>query len=66
MDFYEKKRRAGLDLAAWIGNDKRGKFSALARQTLAAYGFGFGSLKKLLEENYPGFTVVDDELEKVE
>lgn len=65
IDFYEKKRRTAIMLAEWIKNDKREKFSMLARETLASYGFGAKSLKKILEENYPGFTIIDDALERV-
>ena len=65
MDFYEKRRKAGIDLLAWINDEKRDKFSELSRRCLFAYGFDLGGMRRLLEKNFPGLTIKDDRLEKV-
>lgn len=65
MDFYEKKRRAGMDLKAWIDTPARDKFSEFTRRTLETYGFDRDYMLKLLEKTYPGLTIKDDRLEKV-
>lgn len=59
MDFYEKKRRAGLDLATWINTDERDSFEAFGRRMLAAYGFDKTNMLKMLNKNYK-LTISDD------
>ena len=64
MDFYEKKRKAGIDLAAWIRNDNREPFNIFSRQTLETYGFDRETMLRILETNYPEFKIKDNLLEK--
>lgn len=66
MDFYERKRRASLDIKSWIISDQRQPFGDFARVILHNYGFDVTATKKILAKNY-GLEVTDDgELKKVE
>jgi hypothetical protein len=62
MDYYERKKRAGLDLQEWLNNAKRGKWSLFSRLMLVRYGFSPASMLRLLEAAFPEFTIEDDEL----
>lgn len=64
MDFYERKRRAGLALARWIADDDRQSFSSFCRAMLGEYGFGSDSMRRMLEKEYPGLSIKDDKLNK--
>ncbi|RLC36017.1 hypothetical protein DRH27_05890 [Candidatus Falkowbacteria bacterium] len=66
MDYYEKKRRAGIDLMNWVNNKRRSPFSIFCLNTLKNYGFDNKSMLRLLENTYPDFTIVDDKLKEVE
>lgn len=63
MDFYERKRRAGIDLAAWVENNDRDLFSLFCRRMLLKYGFSRPSMERLLEAVYPEFEILDELLE---
>lgn len=66
MDYYEKKRRAGLAVSEWLRKDDREPFSDFARKQMDLYGFDSDAIKKILEKRYPKLTIINDEVVKHE
>lgn len=65
MDYYERKRRASLDIKTWLTEDNRQEFPDFCRLLLNRYGFDITAVKKMLIKNY-GLEVTDEgELKKV-
>lgn len=53
MDFYERKRRVALDLAAWLKEtDDPVPFEELARDLLVRYGVSRKSVERTLREEF--------------
>jgi len=66
MDYYERKRRASLDLKAWIIDDDRSDFAEFCRVMLNRYGFDISAVKKMLVKNYGLEVTEEGELRKAE
>lgn len=66
VDYYEKSRRAAIDLNGWVGNETRGLWSEFVRVITLRYGFSRLKMERMLKDNYPLFSIVNDKLKEEE